>query len=129
MHWSTDALKKNRVSAIVYGGSESDRRAFAEAAVGSLEGAGLIEAKDAGALERSLGNARAVIYVPDLGAIPAATQRTVVRVLREKEERPKVVFGLGTSPDTAFEKGALTEDLKFWLGRSTVDVKARGSRK
>jgi hypothetical protein len=53
----------------------------------------------------------------------------VVRVLREKEERPKLVLGLSMSPDTALEKGTLTEDLKYWLSRSTIDVKARASRR
>ena len=95
--WSTDALKKNRVSTLLFGGSEADRRAFAQAATQALEGAGLVEAKDAVALERSLANARAVVYVPDVTAIPPATQRAVVKALREREERPKLVLGLPTS--------------------------------
>lgn len=64
-----------------------------------------------------------------LRALPPSTQRAVVRVLREREERPKLVFGLPTSPDTAFEKGGLTEDLRYWLAQSTVDVKSRGGRR
>jgi hypothetical protein len=129
MTWSLDALKKNRVSALVFGGTEADRRAFALAASQELEGAGgLIEAKDAAAVERALSNAKAVIYVPDVTVIAPATQRAVVRLLREKEERPKLVFGLPTSPATAAEKGGLTEDLRFWLTQSTVDVKARAKR-
>lgn len=129
MGWSPDGLKKNRVSTILYGGTEADRRAFAVSASEELDGAGLIEAKDALSLERALGNVRAVVYVPDLAVIPPVTQRAVVRVLREREEKPKLVLGLATSPDTALEKGALTEDLKYWLARSTVDVKARASRR
>lgn len=127
--WTTDALKKNRVSTIVFGGTEADRRAFAEAAVEALDGAGFIEAKDAAAVERSLTSSRAVIYVPDLAVLSPTAQRAVVRVLREKEERPKLVLGLSMTPETALEKGALTEDLKYWLGRSTVDVKSRGARR
>lgn len=129
MGWSTDGLKKNRVSTILYGGTESDRRAFAVTASEELDGAGLIEAKDATSLERALNNTRAVVYVPDLSVIPPVTQRAVVRALREREEKPKLVLGLTMSPDTALEKGALTEDLKYWLSRSTVDVKARASRR
>lgn len=129
MHWTTDALKKNRVSALVYGGTEAERKAFAQAATESIEGAGLVEARDAVTLERALTNTKAVIYVPDVAILPPVTQRTVVRVLREREERPKVVIGLTTTPETALEKGALTEDLKFWLGRSTVDVKSRSGRR
>jgi hypothetical protein len=129
MSYSLDALKKNRVSALVYGGTEADRRACAVAATEELEGAGLIEAKDGDALERSFTNSRAVVYVPDVTAIPPVTQRAVVRLLREREERPKLVLGLPTTPETAAQKGGLTEDLRYWLSHSTVDVKARQSRR
>lgn len=124
-----DALKKNRVSTLLFGGAEADRRAVAVAASQELPGAGLVEARDAAALERALGNPRAVVYVPDVTALPAATQRLVVRVLREREERPKLVLGLGSSPQAALDKGQLTEDLHFWLAASTVEVKARPVRR
>ena len=129
MAYSLDALKKNRVSALLYGGTEADRRALAAAATQELDGAGLIEAKDGEALERAVTNSRAVVYVPDVTVLPPATQRLVVRMLREREERPKLVLGLPTSPETAAQKGGLTEDLRFWLTHSTVDVKARSSRR
>lgn len=129
MTYSLDALKKNRVSALLYGGTEADRRALAVAATQELEGAGLIEAKDADALERAVTNPRAVVYVPDVTVLPPVAQRKVVRLLREREERPKLVLGLPTSPETAAQKGGLTEDLRFWLTHSTVDVKARPSRR
>lgn len=127
--YSLDALKKNRVSALVYGGAEADRRAFALAASQVLEGAGLVEVKDAPGVERVVGNARAVVYVPDVTALGAATQRLLVRVLREREERPKLVLGLPTSPEAAAEKGGLTEDLRFWLAASTIDVKGKPGRR
>lgn len=129
MTYSLDALKKNRVSALLYGGTEADRRALAVAATAEIPGAGLIEAKDAEALERAVTNSRAVVYVPDVTVLPPVTQRFVVRVLREHEERPKLVLGLPTSPETAAQKGGLTEDLRYWLSHSTVDVKARPSRR
>ena len=129
MSYSLDALKKNRVSALLYGGTEADRRALAVAATSELEGSGLIEAKDADALERTFTNPRAVVYVPDVTVIPPVTQRAVVRMLREREERPKLVLGLPTTPETAAQKGGLTEDLRYWLSHSTVDVKARQSRR
>jgi hypothetical protein len=129
MTYSLDALKKNRVSALLFGGTEADRRAVAVAATQELAGAGLIEAKDADALERALSNAKAVVYVPDVTLIPASVQRAVVKVLREREERPKLLFGLPTTPETAVQKGGLTDDLRFWLTHSTLDVKARASRR
>jgi hypothetical protein len=129
MTYSLDALKKNRVSTLLYGGSESERRALAVAATQELGGAGLIEAKDAEGLERALTNPRAVVYVPDVTVIPPVTQRLVVRLLREREERPKLVLGLPGTPESAAQKGGLTEDLRFWLANSTVDVKARASKR
>jgi DNA-binding transcriptional LysR family regulator len=123
--YSLEALKKNRVSVLAFGGSEADRRALAQAAALELPGAGLIEARDAAAVASATGNGRAVVYVPDVAALPADAQRALVRALREKEERPKFVLGLGTTPETAFEKGVLTEDLRFWLATSTVDVRAK----
>jgi hypothetical protein len=129
MTYSLEALKKNRVSALLYGGTEADRRALAVAATQEIPGAGLIEAKDADSLERAVTNPRAVVYVPDVTALPPVTQRFVVRMLREREERPKLVLGLPTTPETASQKGGLTDDLRYWLTHSTVDVKARASRR
>lgn len=127
--YSLEALKKNRVSTLVYGGAEADRRAFAVAVSQALEGAGLVEVKDAPGLERALTQPRAVVYVPDVTALGATSQRSLVRVLREREERPKLVLGLPNSPETAAEKGGLTEDLRFWLAASTVDVKGKPGRR
>lgn len=126
--YAAEELKKNRVSALVFGGSETDRRAFAEAAAENASEA-FVEAKDADSLGRALKGKNGVVYVPDVTALPFTTQREVVRVLREQEERPKLVLGLGSAPDTARDKGTLTEDLVFWLKQSTVDVKARASRR
>ena len=64
--------------------------------------------------------------MPDATALPAATQREVVRVLREQEERPRFVFGLATSVETANEKGGLTDDLRYWLRSATIDVRKKG---
>jgi hypothetical protein len=129
MTYSLEALKKNRVSTLVYGGAEADRRAVALTAAQELAGAGLIEAKDPASVERALGSVRSVVYVPDVTSLPGATQRLLVRVMREREERPKLVLGLPVSPETAAEKGGLTEDLRYWLQGSTVEVKGRAARK
>lgn len=127
--FALDALKKNRASMLLFGGSEAERRAFAAAVPAELEGATFVEARDAEGLERSFTQPKAVVYVPDVGALPPPAQRALVRVLREREERPKYVIGLQTTPDTAVEKGALTEDLRFWLRQATVDVRARPARR
>lgn len=127
--YALDALKKNRVSMLLFGGSEAERRAFASSVPPELDGAAFVEARDAAALEKTFNQTKSVVYVPDVAALPPVSQRALVRVLREKEERSKYVIGLGTSPDTALEKGALTEDLRFWLRQATVDVKARAARR
>ncbi|MGV3620262.1 MAG: hypothetical protein ACO1OB_05575 [Archangium sp.] len=127
--YALDALKKNRASMLLFGGSEADRRAFASAVPSELEGASFIEVKDVPALEKSFNQSKSVVYVPDVSALPAVAQRALVRVLREKEERSKYIIGMQTTPDTAVDKGTLTEDLRFWLRQATVDVKSKGARR
>lgn len=130
MHaYTPDQLKKNRACVLVFGGTEADRKAFALAAAQHFpdEGA-LVEARDADALAKALGHDRGVVYVPDASALPPATQREVVRLLREREERPKLVLGLPMQPDAALDKGLLRDDLHFWLRAAQVDVKGRARR-
>lgn len=126
MTYSTEQLKKNRASMLLFGGGEADRRAFAVAAAAALPGEPFLEAKAADQLSRALTAQRGTIYIPDVSAIPASLQREAVRVLREREERPRLAFGLSTSVDTAVEKGGLTEDLRYWLRTATVDVRKKG---
>lgn len=131
MHaYTVDQLKKNRASVLVFGGTEADRRAFALAAAQHFreEGA-LVEARDAAALDKALGHDKGVVYVPDACALPPATQREVVRLLREREERPKLVLGLPMQPAAALDKGLLRDDLHYWLRTAVVDVKARATRR
>jgi hypothetical protein len=124
-----EALTTNRSWVLAWGGAEAERRAVALSAAEALPGAGLIEARDADALQRALGNARAVVYVPDVTALPLAAQRALVRVLREVEERPKLILGLPAAPEVAAEKGLLADDLRYWLAPFTLDVRARPSRR
>lgn len=124
--YSNEQLKKNRAAVLLYGGSEADRRAYAAEAAAAFPGEGpLVEAKDAVAVARALTGSRGVVYVPDATALPFAAQREVVRTLREKEERPKLVLGLPLAPDTALDRGALLEDLRYWLRKAQVDVRAK----
>ncbi|PZR14974.1 MAG: hypothetical protein DI536_09355 [Archangium gephyra] len=127
--YALDALRKNRASMLLFGGSEAERRAFASSVPPELEGASFVEARDVASLEKTFGQTKAVVYVPDVSALPAVSQRALVRVLREKEERAKYIIGLQTGPDTAVEKGTLTEDLRFWLRQATVDVKSKAARR
>lgn len=126
MSYTAEQLKRNRASMLLFGGGEGDRRAFAVAAAEALPGEPFLEAKEADQLSRALKSQRGTIYVPDVSSIPAALQREAVRILREREERPRLALGLSTSVETAVEKGHLTEDLRYWLRTATVDVRKKG---
>lgn len=124
--YTAEQLKKNRASMLMLGGSEADRRAFAVTAAQALPGEPFLEAKESAQVLRALKSHRGTVYVPDAAALPEATQREVVRVLREQEERPRLVLGLATSLDTASEKGLLTDDLRYWLRAATIDLRKKG---
>lgn len=124
--YTADQLKKNRASMLMLGGSEGERRAFAVSAAQALPGEPFLEAKESAQLLRALKSHRGTVYVPDATALPEATQREVVRVLREQEERPRLAIGLSTSLDAASDKGLLTDDLRYWLRTSTIDLRKKG---
>lgn len=126
--YSAEQLKKNRASMLLLGGGEADRRAFAVSAAQALPGEPFLEAKEPAQFLRALKGQRGTIYVPDVALLPAPIQREAVRVLREQEERPRLVFGLGTSLDTAVDKGGLSDDLRYWLRSATVDVRGKKTR-
>ena len=124
--YSAEQLTENRASLLLVGGAEADRRAFAVSAAARLTSEPFIEVTDVGQLERAFRLHRGVVYVPDVLAIPAATQRALVRVLRAQEERPKFALGLSLAVDAAVEKDLLTDDLRYWLRAATVEVRKKG---
>jgi len=124
--YTAEQLKRNRASMLVQGGSEPERRAFVVATAQTLAGEPFLEAKDPAQVLRSLHGSRGTVYVPDVTTLPEATQREVVRVLREKEERPRLALGVPTTVDGAHEKGLLTDDLKYWLRTATIDLRKKG---
>ena len=116
-------LVSNRAVVLLYGGSEADRREWATEAATHLEGGrGLFEARDDAALSHALKAPAGVVYVPDAQVLSAPVQRELVRVLKQKEERPKFVLGLPVGPDTAWNKGLMRDDLHYALQRVKVDL-------
>lgn len=115
-------LVKNRAAVLLSGGAEADRRAWASEAAGHFPSPDLVEAKDASDLDFAFRAKNSVVYVPDLGALDAATQFRLMHNIKEVEERPKWVLGLGGSVDNARSKGLVREDLAYWLERSRVDL-------
>jgi hypothetical protein len=123
--YPADELKRNRAAVLLSQGSEAERRTFALEAARALSPEPFIEAKDAGTFGRSLAHARGVLFTPDVTRLPNELQREVVRTLREREERPKLIFGLPGTVEAALEKGLLRDDLAWWLTTGTVTLKHR----
>ena len=118
-------LISNRVSVLLCGGSESDRKAWAqEAAVAFAEEGTLMEAADPTALNQAFSMRGGVVYVPDASQLSWAAQRELTRLLREREERPKFVLGLSQSLSAANQKGTLRDDLMFALAKGALDLGA-----
>ena len=116
-------LITNRVSVLLCGGSEADRKAWAlEAAEGFAEDGALYEAADGGRLTQSLSLRAGVVYVPDASQLSWAAQRELTRLLREREERPKFIFGINATPAAVAQRGLIREDLLFALSKGTVDL-------
>lgn len=121
--YSEAALVANRACVLLWGGTEPDRRAWAEEAA-STAGEGLRVAATDAEVERALQAARGVVYVPDAASLSEATQRTLVHCVREREEKPKIVAGLSSSPQRALDTGALRPDLEYALALGRVDLAA-----
>ena len=120
--YSEEQLVRNRAPAVVVGGAEADRRAWAQEAAEALDAPALVEARDPASLLVALARGQGVVYVPDASQLALDVQREVVRTLREREERPKLVLGLAVSPEALLQKGLWRDDLHFALSRSRVDL-------
>jgi hypothetical protein len=118
-------LVANRTSVLLWGGSEEDRRAWADEASGHFPGEGplrVVEAEEG--LDPALREARGVVFIPLGTALSQTAQLALVRCLREQEERPKIVLGLSGSQAQAVSKGLLRPDLDYALSLSRVDLDA-----
>ena len=114
-------LLTNRAAVLLHGGSEADRRHFADGAAQARE-LSLQDASDPAALPAATAAANAVVYVADVTRLPPDAQRELARVLHQQEERPKLLLGLPRSVDGALAQGALRDDLWFALRRAVVDA-------
>jgi hypothetical protein len=124
--YSEAALVANRTSVLMWGGSDEERRLWAdEAAAGQ---GGLRLAATAAELEQALRSTAGVVFVPNGATLPEEAQRALVRCLREQEERPKVVVALPGARQSALDRGALRTDLDYALSLARVDLDAPGVR-
>jgi hypothetical protein len=123
MGYPEPALVTNRTSVLLFGGSVSERRAWAEEAASSFPEEGPLRAAgDDAELTRAFGGTRGVVFIPDICAIGTTVQAELTRILREREERPKFVVGLIGNPVAARDQGRMRWDLSYALEISRVNL-------
>lgn len=122
-------LLSNRASLLLYGGTDDERRSWAEEAAAQFEAEGpLVEARTSGELHQALKATRGVVFITDITKVDSATQRQLLLCLQTQEERPKFVVGVAGSVDRAREQGTLRDDLHYRLAQALVDLQAEGMR-
>ena len=122
-------LVTNRASLLLFGGSATDRRQWAEEAQNNFGAEGpLREVGAANQLAKALEPGRGVVFIADACALGWDAQAQLVRMLTQREERPKVIVGLPTSPSVALERGTLREDLLYKLQVAQVDLSVPETR-
>jgi len=124
-----EELVSNRASLLLYGGTEEERRSWAQEAAYSFEHEGaLIEVRQVAELTEALKRPKGVVFVVDVTKLPWEAQGQILRCLQMQEERPKLVLGLMGSAETALERGSLREDLHYRLQQARVDLSVPGLR-
>lgn len=116
-------LVTNRSSLLLFGGSPTDRRAWAMEAQQSFAAEGpLVEVATAGELQAALAMTRGVVFVPDAPALGLDAQGHILRCLQQQEERPKLVLGMQRRPSDLRDAGSLRDDLLYRLQNALLDL-------
>jgi hypothetical protein len=124
-----EELVSNRASLLLYGGTEEERRSWAQEAAHHFEHEGaLIEVRQLSELVEALKRPKGVVFVSDVAKLGLEAQAHIVRCLQMQEERPKLVLGMMGSAETALERGTLRDDLHYKLHQAQVDLGAPGLR-
>jgi hypothetical protein len=124
-----EELVSNRASLLLYGGTEEERRSWAQEAAHHFEHEGaLIEVRQLSELVEALKRPRGVVFVVDVAKLGLEAQAHIVRCLQMQEERPKLVLGVSGSAEAALERGTLRDDLHYRLSHAQVDLGAPGLR-
>ncbi len=123
-----EELVSNRASLLLYGGTEEERRAWAQEAAHHFEHEGaLLEVRQAAELAEALKRPKGVVFISDVSKLGYEVQGQILRCLLQ-EERPKVVLGMTGSAESALERGTLRADLHYRLHQAQVDLAAPGLR-
>jgi hypothetical protein len=121
--YSESDLVSNRSSLFLFGGSPTDRRAWAlEAQQGFAAEGPLVEVATPEQLGTALALKGGVVFIPDVAALGLEAQGHVLRCLQQQEERPKLVLGMQRRPDDLRDSGALRDDLLYRLQNAVVDL-------
>ncbi|HYI00328.1 MAG TPA: Fis family transcriptional regulator [Hyalangium sp.] len=124
-----EELVSNRASLLLYGGTEEERRSWAQEAAHHFEHEGeLLEVRQAAELVEALKRPRGVVFVTEVSKLGRQEQGLILRCLQMQEERPKLVLGMTGSAEAALERGTLREDLHYRLHQAQVDLGAPGLR-
>jgi hypothetical protein len=122
-----EELVCNRSSLLIHGGTEDERRCWAQEAARSFD-VELVEVRQAADLAAALRQPNGVVFIPDVAKLGREAQFAILRCLQMQEERPKVVVGLSGSADAALTRGTLREDLHYRLHQAQVDLQQDGLR-
>jgi len=124
-----EELVSNRASLLLYGGTEEERRSWAQEAAYYFEHEGvLLEVRQASELAEALKRPKGVVFVADVTKLAWEAQGQILRCLQMQEERPKLVLGMMGSAESALERGVLREDLHYRLQQARVDLSVPGLR-
>jgi hypothetical protein len=122
-----EELVCNRSSLLIHGGTEEERRSWAQEAARSFD-VELVEVRQAADLPGALKQPNGVVFIPDVAKLGRDAQFALLRCLQMQEERPKVVVGLSGAADAALTRGTLREDLHYRLHQAQVDLQKDGLR-
>jgi transcriptional regulator of aromatic amino acid metabolism len=124
-----EELVSNRASLLLYGGTEEERRSWAQEAAHSFEHEGeLVEVRQLAELVEALKRPKGVVFVAEVSRLGLEAQAHILRCLQTQEERPKLVLGMMGSAEAALERGTLREDLHYRLHQAQVDLGVPGLR-
>jgi hypothetical protein len=122
-----EELVCNRTSLLIHGGTEEERRSWAQEAARSFD-VELVEVRQPAELAGALKQPNGVVFIPDVAKLGRDAQFALLRCLQMQEERPKVVVGLSGTADSALARGTLREDLHYRLHQAQVDLQKDGLR-